>query len=140
FGPALSLGFASHGEYMDIDLTEPWASHRVHDLLNRELPDGLVVVEAESYGLDAPTIDHALASFTYTVTLDRLPAARVPDDAITAQLAAFADATTFPIAKQIKGRVRTIDARQSVTIRQSGRRTLQVETTVTRAGTLKPHH
>lgn len=140
FGPALSLGFASHGEYMDIDLAEPWTSDRVRDALNRELPDGLIVLEAESHERGTPTIDHALASFTYSVTLDRLSATRLSDDEITTRLAAFANATTFPVTKQIKGRARTIDARASVTIRQSARRTLQIETAVTRAGTLKPHH
>ncbi len=140
FGPALSLGFASHGEYMDLDLAEPWTSDRVRDALNRELPDGLVVLEAESHELGTPTIDHALASFTYSVALDRLPATRLSDDEIATRLTAFTNAATFPITKQIKGRARTIDARASVTIRPSGRRTWQVETAVTRAGTLKPHH
>lgn len=140
FGPALSLGFASHGEYMDLDLAEPWSGDTVRDALNRELPDGLVVLEAEGHALGTPTIDHALASFTYSVTLDRLPATRVTTEILAARLAAFTDAASFPVTKQIKGRARTIDARASVTIRQSGSRSLQVETAVTRAGTLKPHH
>src|SRR5262249_22808442 len=37
FGPALSLGFGSHGEYVDIDLSTPRSSREVMDALNREL-------------------------------------------------------------------------------------------------------
>jgi radical SAM family uncharacterized protein/radical SAM-linked protein len=140
FGPALSLGFASHGEYMDIDLLEPWPAGRVREGLNDELPDGLVVLEAQSLPVAAPTIDHTLAGFTYDVALDRLPTGRLTDDLIATRLAAFASAATFPIAKTIKGRTRTIDARASVAIRRSGARNLHVETTVSRHGTLKPHH
>jgi hypothetical protein len=110
------------------------------DALNRQLPDGLTIVEAESHELDAPTIDHALGGFTYSVYFDQLPPGRLPGDTIDARLAEFAAAVTFPIAKRIKGRMRTIEARTSVTIRRSGPRTVQVQTAVTRAGTLKPHH
>jgi radical SAM family uncharacterized protein/radical SAM-linked protein len=140
FGPALSLGFASHGEYMDVDLVEPWAGETVRAALNRELPDGLVVVEADALPLATPTIDRELASFTYSVALDRLPAGRVTEDLVVTRLAAFSEAATFPVAKTIKGRTRTIDARASVAMHRTGTRTLQVETAVSRHGTLKPHH
>ncbi len=141
FGPALSLGFASHGEYMDIDLDAAWASRDVMNALNRELPDGLVIVEAEAHDVNLPSIDRALTSFTYSVSLDRIPAARLGDDALTTRLAAFTAAPTYPITKEIKGRARTIDARATVVISRSGRRTLQVETLIGgRHGTLKPHH
>ena len=140
FGPALSLGFASYGEYMDLDLTTVWSSDAVRDALNRELPDGLTVVEAESHGLDAPTIDRALGGFMYSVSIEQLPPFRLPDALVTARLAEFAGAATFPITKRIKGRCRAIDARASVTIHQSGYRMLQIQTAVTCNGTLKPHH
>jgi radical SAM family uncharacterized protein/radical SAM-linked protein len=140
FGPALSLGFGSHGEYMDVDLVDPWPAETVRAALNRELPDGLVVVEAEPVPLAAPTIDRELASFTYSVALDRLPTGRLTDERVATGLAAFSEAETFPIVKLIKGRTRTIDARASVAIRRTGARTVQVETAVSRHGTLKPHH
>jgi len=140
FGPALSLGFASYGEYMDLDLTTVWSSDAVRDALNRELPDGLTVVEAKSHGLDAPTIDRALGGFMYSVSIEQLPPLRLPDAIVTARLAEFAGAATFPITKRIKGRSRAIDARASVTIHQSGSRMLQIQTAVTCNGTLKPHH
>jgi radical SAM family uncharacterized protein/radical SAM-linked protein len=140
FGPALSLGFASHGEYMDVDLTLPWDGRAVMAALNRELPDGLVVVEAEAHGLDLPTIDRSLTGFTYSVSLERIPSDRLADDTVTAQLENFSAARTVPIVKTIKRRTRTLDARTSVTITRTGRRTLQVHTAIDRAGTLKPHH
>ncbi len=140
FGPALSLGVASHGEYMDLDLSIAWSSDAVMAALNRELPEGLTIVEAEAHDLDLPTIDRSLVAFTYTVSLERLRADRWSDDTLASRLAAFTKARQFPITKLIKGRARTIDARTSVAIVQTGPRLLNVQTAITRAGTLKPHH
>lgn len=140
FGPALSLGFASHGEYMDLELYALRDAREVMDALNRELPDGLVIMEAEAHGLDLPTIDRSITAFTYSVALDRISVARLSDDALTARLAAFVEAKRFPITKRIKGRDRLIDARASVTMARTGARTLHVQTALARGGTLKPHH
>lgn len=140
FGPALSLGFASHGEYLDVDLFAPWTGRAVMDALNRELPDGLTVVEAEAHGLELPTIDRSLAAFVYSVGLDRLPPTRLSEQALSERLAAFASAERFPLTKTIKGRARELDARASVAITRSGPRTLHVRTLVARGGTVKPHH
>jgi radical SAM-linked protein len=139
FGPALSLGFASHGEYLDLDLTEVWNAHDVRHALNGELPEGLVVVEADTVDLRAPSIDVALRAFVYSVSLQRLSAERLPDDAIASRVAAFEAADSYPVTKRIKGRDRTIDARASVLVRSAGPRLLHVRTAVTRQGTLKPH-
>src|SRR5262249_46779318 len=127
FGPALSVGFASLGEYLDLDLTEHWTARDVMQALNAELPDGVTIVEAEERPLDAPSIDRMLRAFAYSVSLERVPAARLPDALIDERLAAFAAASTFPIAKTIKGRTREIDARRSITIARSGSRLLHVE-------------
>ncbi len=140
FGPALSVGFGSHGEYVDIDLTAAWSGDTVMHGLNRELPEGLVVVEAETHGTDLPTIDRSLRSFTYAVSLERIPAAQLSDADIDVHLAAYRATPHFPITKTIKGRTRTIDARAVVSIARTARRGLQVETMITRQGTLKPHH
>jgi radical SAM-linked protein len=140
FGPALSLGFASLGEYLDLDLTEHWPAAEVMHALNDELPDGLTIVEAEARPVDAPSIDRMLRAFAYSVSLERIGVDRLPDALIDERLAAFAAASTFPIAKTIKGRTRHLDARGSIAIARSGSRTLHVQTTTGSAGTLKPHH
>jgi radical SAM family uncharacterized protein/radical SAM-linked protein len=140
FGPALSLGFASLGEYLELDLTEPRAAADVMHTLNGELPDGLTIVEAEARALDDPTIDRLLRGFAYSVSLERIPVARLPEQLIDVRLAEFASAPSFPIPKTIKGRARPIDARRSVSIGRSGARSLHVQTTLTSGGTLKPHH
>src|SRR5205823_5348851 len=89
--------------------------------------------------IDLPTIDRSLRSFTYHVSLERVAADRLSDAMLAQRLVAFTSAKSFPVTKEIKGRVRTIDARAAVVITRSGPRTLQVETTVARHGTLKPH-
>jgi radical SAM-linked protein len=140
FGPALSLGFASLGEYLDLDLTAFRTAAEVMHLLNGELPDGLVVLEADRQPLNGPTIDRALRGFSYTVSLAHLPRGRVTDEGLRARIAAFEAAAAFPILKTIKGRTRQIDARASVQICRIDPQLLRVETAVTRGGTLKPHH
>ncbi len=140
FGPALSLGFASHGEYLDLDLTAERTGPDVMHALNGELPDGLTIVEADAVGLHAPTIDRALRAFIYSVSLQRLPADRVSDADIASRVATFMAAAAYPMTKRIKGRDRTIDARASVSVVCSAPRLLHVRTMVTRQGTLKPHH
>lgn len=139
FGPALSLGFASHGEYLDLDLATARDPHDVMHALNGELPEGLVVVEAEAVDLGAPSVDLALRAFLYDVSLERVPSDRLPDAAIASRVAAFAAAEHYPVTKRIKGRDRTIDARASVSIRCTGPRQLQVRTLITRRGTVKPN-
>ena len=140
FGPALSLGLASHGEYLDVDLTAAWTGAAVMDALNRELPDGLTVVEAEAHDLDLPTIDRSLEAFVYSISLDRIPPDRMTEATLRARLAAFTEAERFPITKHIKGRARILDARTSVSLAHTGPRRVHARIGIARGGTLKPHH
>jgi radical SAM family uncharacterized protein/radical SAM-linked protein len=139
FGPALSMGFASLGEYLDLELTTPWGAEAVVDALNRELPDGLIIVEGHEIPLADASIDRALRAFAYSVSLDQLPAGCLSDDVLADRLARFSAAKRFPMIKTIKGRAREIDARASVSVHRIGARMLHVQTAVTTAGTLKPH-
>jgi radical SAM-linked protein len=140
FGPALSLGFGSLGEFMDVDLTEARAADAVMAALNRELPDGITVVEAEALPPSTRPVDRSLWSFSYAVSLRNLPPGRISEAAVSEGVARWAAAASFPLPKRVKGVLRQIDARLLVSIARTGPRELLVETRITPAGTVKPHH
>ncbi len=105
FGPALSLGVASLAEFMDLDLTELRSPDDVVAALNEQLPDGLVVLDAEALPLSASSIDYMLRGFSYRVSLEHLPPGRVTAEDVDARLAAFESALRLPRA-QIQSRRR----------------------------------
>jgi len=140
FGPALSLGFGSLGEFMDVDLTEARAADAVMAALNRELPDGITVVEAEALPPSTRPVDRSLWSFSYAVSLRNLPPGRISEAAVSEGVARWAAAASFPLPKRVKGVLRQIDARLLVSIARTGPRELLVETRIAPAGTVKPHH
>jgi radical SAM family uncharacterized protein/radical SAM-linked protein len=140
FGPALSLGFGSLAEFMDLDLTARREASEVMAALNRELPDGITIIEAEALPPTAPSIDRALQSFSYVVSLRQLRPGQVSDADLVTRVAVYQAAPAFPIDKRIKGTVRRLDARALVSVRRTGPRDLLVETRITREGTIKPHH
>jgi radical SAM-linked protein len=140
FGPALSLGFGSLGEFMDVDLTEARSADEVMAALNRELPEGLTVIEAEALAPTALSIDRRLRAFSYSVSLRQLRPGAVSDDDVAARVADYVQAASFPVEKRIKGVLRRLDARPLVNVSRTSPRELLVETQVTRAGTIKPHH
>jgi radical SAM family uncharacterized protein/radical SAM-linked protein len=139
FGPALSVGFGSLAEFVDVDLTAPYSADAVMAALNGELPDGLTIVEAEAMTPRAPSIERSLEAFSYTVSLRQLLPGRPAGDELARHVARFDRAERFPIEKRIKGILRQFDARPIVTIAQTDADTLLVETRITRAGTVKPH-
>lgn len=47
FGPALALGMEGHAEYMDMGLTQEVAIQELIEALNRQLPEGINLLEAQ---------------------------------------------------------------------------------------------
>jgi radical SAM family uncharacterized protein/radical SAM-linked protein len=140
FGPALSLGFGSLGELVDLELTEPRRADAVMAALNRELPEGLTIVDAERLPRHAPSIQHLLRGFVYRVSLAHVRPGPAFEAELPARLAAFARAATFPVDKRGREGVRRLDARALATVTRAGPRALLVETRIAPEGTLKPHH
>ncbi len=138
FGPALAVGVGSLGELVDVELAEPWSPDDVMSALNAQLPEGLTMVDAETVPLAAPSIERALRTFSYSVSVPDLPARQLSADEIAARVAAFDATPTFPVEKIVKGTQRTIDARPLASVTHTGSTTLLVEIRSAPAGTPRP--
>jgi radical SAM-linked protein len=140
FGPAMPLGYASLGEFMDLELTAVWPEHELVAALNGALPEGLVVLEAETLVRGSPTLAAALQGFSYSVSLAGLPRGRVSNATVVERTAVFAQARTYFIQKRVKGVERSIDARAAFSLTAMERGTVHVDAVLTSGATLKPHH
>lgn len=135
FGPALTLGLDSDCEFLDIELTRRMPAEELRALLNDQLPEGLLILEARVVGPRATSIEASILGFRYRVEIDsELDVADLDD-----RLAAFEVATEFPIHKHAKGADRSVDARPYVpAIARRGERLVEVTVAFGRGGTIKP--
>ncbi len=69
FGDALPLGIASKTELIDLELTAPCEPNEVMQRLNRELPEGVEVLQAQSWPRKAESPANSIFSATYCVPL-----------------------------------------------------------------------
>jgi len=97
FGPALSVGIESHGEYLDL-----WSFTRLDPApaiaaINAALPRGLAVSELREMGPDAPGLSESVRAARY---LARLPEGLPPSAAI----ATFAARDTLAAAREKNGK------------------------------------
>jgi len=69
FATALSLGVASDGEYMDIQLSEELDADSFTDRLNNVLPEGLKVIKSLVISNKGQSLMSIIASSTYLVKL-----------------------------------------------------------------------
>ncbi|MCR5610244.1 MAG: TIGR03936 family radical SAM-associated protein [Clostridiales bacterium] len=67
FATALSVGYTSRGEYLDITLTEPMTPEEFKDAAQKALPEGINIVEVFDLGDSRKSLTSAMRSAEYTV-------------------------------------------------------------------------
>lgn len=65
FASALPVGVTSEAEYADIELTETWEPERFVEQVNRQLPDGIMILSAAVIPEDAPKLMSVIDRATY---------------------------------------------------------------------------
>src|SRR5271157_612658 len=65
----LSVGVTAENELMDISITKVVSPHWFIDTVNRQLPDGLKVLEASPVGLNVPSLQSQVRFTQYQVKL-----------------------------------------------------------------------
>ena len=65
----LSVGVTGENELMDISITKVVSSHWFMDTVNRQLPDGLKVLEASPIGLNVPSLQSQVRFTQYQVVV-----------------------------------------------------------------------
>jgi len=138
FGPALPVGVESHGEFVDLDLTEPFSAEVVRAQLDGQFPDGMRIVDAQSVPLRGKSIGAQIAAFSYRVDVRHL----INGDGgahFRARIAAFCEASDFSLTKHAKGTHRVINARPYVAaLRMSDPGIIETTILFGSTGTLKP--
>jgi radical SAM-linked protein len=109
FATALSVGVASRAEYMDMEIATGFGAPRTMQALNRALPAGMEILEAETVPLKSPSLSVILAATSYRVTL---PQGLAPD--LQARAEAFMRLETFPYQRVKKGKVTDMDLRREL--------------------------
>ena len=80
FGPALMTGAASQAEYFDMDCVPPWPVAELQQTINRDLPDGMDVLEISELEKRAATLGSSIVAQSFEVA-ERFPGALpVPAD------------------------------------------------------------
>jgi len=122
YGPPLSLGSVSRGEYFDLELAQacPWPAI---DVMNESLPEGLRLYEGRPFSKNVDSLMAAITRADYRVTLtdylmdllsrgENVHKVRLE---LERNVAAFRDAAEWPVAKQSHGQKgKTVNARLAV--------------------------
>ncbi len=106
FGDALPLGVSSEAELIDLELSEPCNTQEALARLNRELPEGVVVVAATIWPRKGESPANSIFTATFKVPL--------PDDAdarLDQQLKAFLDQENVITTRMKKDRPVEVDLR-----------------------------
>jgi len=115
FGLALSTGYESLAEYVDVDLDDTRLGDQpppLEDLcrqLTDALPAGIDVVAAAGVERQEPSLQQAVTSCTWSISM-----ADVPSSAVAARVAEVLAAPRLPVVRQRKGRPSEDDLRPHV--------------------------
>jgi radical SAM-linked protein len=112
FGLALSVGYESDAEYLDVALSEPVDVDALVPALSDALPAGIDVTGAAALADRAPALQEAVTAASYRVTVSVPPAA--PPDALVAEVAAAIARTELPVTQLRKGREVVEDIRPAI--------------------------
>ena len=109
FGLALSTGYESLGEYLDIDLTEEIDPEELVALVNPALPQGMEAQVAIPLAPGGDSLQQAVTSSSWSIEVDGIDPAAI-DEAVRRTLAA----ATLPITVERKGSETELDARPAI--------------------------
>ncbi|OGU10437.1 MAG: B12-binding domain-containing radical SAM protein [Geobacteraceae bacterium GWC2_58_44] len=109
FATALSVGIESHAEYMDLEVDGGYSAEQLQDALNKSLPEGVRVLEANIIPMKAPALSVIMERVRYRVTLPEELAVDLQD-----RVAAFLALDSSPLRREKKGKVVEFDLRHEM--------------------------
>ena len=130
----LSVGVTADNELMDIIITKAVSPHWFMDTVNRQLPDGLKVLEASPIGLNVPSLQSQVRFTQYQVKLKN----DKPEEAVKTMIDRLLyRSARMPavVDKRMKGKTYTAPARERILLldaapsswmKQKARRSLKV--------------
>ena len=106
FGDALPLGVASEAELIDLELTTPCQPQEAMKRLNQELPDGVRVLQAESWPRKGEAPANSVLAATFQV-----PLPEDTEDGLADRLEDFLEQDTVIATRAKKNRSSQLDLR-----------------------------
>jgi len=114
FGPALALGVASLGEYVDLKLIDPPAADELIERLNRAASSGLRFRGAALLGPNDPGVAKIIDRAEYLLGIPELELGQEPERTLQERLAHYASRPEVTVWRDVKGIKRKIDVRAGV--------------------------
>ena len=111
FATALSVGFTSRGEYLDVILTQDLPPEEVRTRVNAMLPAGVTVVRAIDAGESKASLTSVMRSARYSVSVTF--ADPVPAERIKAEIASMLSGE-ITVMKKTKAGVKPTDIRPMI--------------------------
>ncbi len=113
-GPGLPLGVQSEAEFMEVETTGWIDPEQTIRLLNRELPEGVAVMECQEAPIDAPSIFREKAVVTFEVEIPEEMG--LEEGVLQSRLRRFLDSETWVINRKVRdGRAeKRVDLRKLV--------------------------
>ncbi|NRA35843.1 MAG: TIGR03960 family B12-binding radical SAM protein [Polyangiaceae bacterium] len=115
FGPALSLGVASLGEYLDIKLIDAPSAELFEEALNRVTPAGLRITGVAKLDERDPNVNRLISGAHIVVAFDRSSIAELGGlDELQRRIDEFLATESVEVLRSIKGLGKKIDVRHYV--------------------------
>lgn len=110
FATALSVGIESYAEYMDFEVEQGYSAEQLKESLNRVLPEGVRVLEAQEIALRAPSLSVIMHQVRYRITLPEELA-----EGLAEKVDAFLVLESSPLKREKKGKSIEFDLRHELT-------------------------
>ncbi|HEX4493810.1 MAG TPA: TIGR03936 family radical SAM-associated protein [Acidimicrobiia bacterium] len=114
FGLALSTGYESEAEYLDLELSEPVDLEPLPERLNAAMPIGLSVIDVVALADRAPALQEVVTVVTWRVEVTGDDGEPVPVDLLSELVAAARSAAVLEVEQVRKGRASMSDVRPAI--------------------------
>jgi radical SAM-linked protein len=114
FGLALSTGYESEAEYLDLELARPIDLEPLPERLTAALPVGLGVDAVVALEERAPALQEAVAAVTWHIEVTDDDGQPVPVDSLRALVAGARSAPVLEVTQVRKGRASVSDVRPAI--------------------------
>jgi len=114
FGLALSTGYESEAEYLDLELSEPVDLEPLPARLTAAMPIGLSVVDVVALAERAPALQEVISAVTWRVEVTADDGRPVPLELLRELVSAARSAPTLEVTQVRKGRSSLSDVRPAI--------------------------
>ena len=114
FGLALSTGYESEAEYLDLELAQPIDLESLPARLTAALPLGIVVDAVVALEERAPALQEVVAAVTWQVEVADDDGQPVPAELVRGLVEAARDASVLEVTQVRKGRASVADVRPAI--------------------------